>query len=75
MVEKFSIAEVAALRGGLLHGGLDSFQVAEIIKTFIAGHGYGISTETALSAVGRLEATRRDVGSFHRELESLALVM
>ena len=75
MFDKFSIAEVATLLSDPLQGGLDSFQVAEIIKMFIVSHGYGISSEGALDAVNRLESTGRNVASFHRELEALALAM
>ncbi len=32
MGEKFSVAEVAALRNELLTGGLDSFQTAELLN-------------------------------------------
>ena len=45
MGEKFSVAEVAALRNELLQGGLDSFQTAELLKMFLAGRGYGVSPE------------------------------
>ena len=72
---KFSTVEVATLRCNLVNGGLDSFQAAEIIKMFIAAHGYGISPERALDTANRLEATRRNVESFHRELEAVALAM
>ena len=75
MTEKFSVAEVAALRNELLQGGLDSFQTAELLKMFLAGLGYGVSPESALDAVGRIEGANCDVEALHRELESLALVM
>jgi len=55
MGEKFSVAEVAALRSELLQGGLDSFQTAELLKMFLTGRGYGISPETALDAACRIE--------------------
>jgi hypothetical protein len=75
MGDKFSFAEVAILRSHLQSWGLDSFQVAEIVKMFIAEHGYGISSEMAFDAVKRLEGAGPTVESFHRELETLALVM
>ncbi|HKD13148.1 MAG TPA: hypothetical protein VKE71_01265, partial [Candidatus Angelobacter sp.] len=74
MTEKFSVAEVAALRNELLQGGLDSFQTAELLKMFLTGRGYGISPESALDAAGRIESNC-DVEALHKELESLALVM
>ncbi|HLY93191.1 MAG TPA: hypothetical protein VKQ89_08045 [Candidatus Angelobacter sp.] len=75
MGEKFSVAEVAALRNELLQGGLDSFQTAELLKMFLAGRGYGVSPENALDAAGRIESSNCNVESLHKELESLALVM
>ncbi len=75
MGEKFSVAEVAALRNELLSGGLDSFQAAELLKMFLAGRGYGVSRESALDAAGRIESGGCDVEALHKELESLALVM
>ena len=75
MGEKFSVAEVTALRNELLQGGLDSFQTAELLKIFLVGRGYGISPESALDAAGRIEGLHCDVESLHKELETLALVM
>jgi hypothetical protein len=75
MGEKFSVAEVAALRSELLQGGLDSFQTAELLKLFLAGRGYGVSPESALDAAGRIEGAGCDVECLHQELESMALVM
>jgi hypothetical protein len=75
MGEKFSVAEVAALRNDLLQGGLDSFQTAELIKIFLTGLGYGVSPQSALDAVARIESANCDVEALHKELESLALVM
>lgn len=71
MGEKFSVAEVAALRNELLQGGLDSFQTAEVIKTFLSRLGYGISPQSALDAVGRIEGTNCNVDVLHKELEQV----
>jgi len=75
MSEKFSVSEVAALRNELLTGGLDSFQTAELLKTFLAGRGYGVSPESALDAAGRIDCSGCDVEALHKELETIALVM
>ncbi|HEV2990774.1 MAG TPA: hypothetical protein VG759_20215 [Candidatus Angelobacter sp.] len=75
MGDKFSVAEVTALRNELLQGGLDSFQTAELLKMFLVGRGYGISPESALDAAGRIEGMHCNVESLHKELETLALVM
>lgn len=75
MLEKFSIGEVTALRSDLIKRGLDSFQIAEAIKMFVSGHGYGISSETALSAASRIEGPGYNVESLQKELETLVWVM
>jgi len=75
MAEKFSVAEVTALRSELLQSGLDFFQTAEVLKLFLAGRGYGVSPESALDAAGRIEGSGCDVDALHKELENLALVM
>ncbi len=75
MSQKFSVAEVAALRSELLQGGLDYFQTAELLKMFLVGRGYGISPESALDAAGRIGESHCEVEELHKELESLALVM
>lgn len=75
MSGKFSSIEVASLRSDLLHGDLDSFQAACVIKMFITEHGYGISTDRALDAARNFDSSGRDTDLFHRELEALAWVM
>ena len=75
MPGKFSSLEVASLRRDLLHGDLDSFETAQVIKIFVTGHGYGISPDRALDAAVNFDSSGRDVELFHRELESSALVM
>ncbi|HEV2962315.1 MAG TPA: hypothetical protein VG649_10860 [Candidatus Angelobacter sp.] len=75
MPGKFSSIEVATLRSDLLHAELDSFQAAQVIKTFITEHGYGISSDRALDAAVSFDAKGRNMKTFHRELEASALVM
>jgi hypothetical protein len=75
MQEKFSASEVESLRNHLLHDGLDSFQVADAIKVFVAMRGYGISVETARKIASKIENARNSVEFFREGLESLALVM
>lgn len=75
MGEKFSVAEVAALRNDLLQRGLDSFQTAEVITMFLSRLGYGISPQSALDTAGRIEGTNWDVNVLHKELERVALMM
>jgi hypothetical protein len=75
MVERFSVAEMSALRGELLDSGLDSWQAAELLQLFLMGRGYGVSKERALDAAGRVEGSGFSVESLQKELEGLALVM
>jgi hypothetical protein len=73
--EKFSNAEVSALRNDLLQGGLDAFQTAELLQLFLMGRGYGVSSDAALDAAGRVEGSGCSLEAIHKELEGLALVM
>ena len=74
MVEKFSVAELTALRTELLKGSLDSFQVAELFNMFLRGRGYGVSTTDALNAVMSVEGKGCSLEALQSELERLAWV-
>jgi hypothetical protein len=73
--QKFSAAEIAALRTDLLQMGMDHWQAAELLKQFLTGRGYGVSRERAQEAVARLESAHCAVDAMHQELDTLALVM
>ncbi len=74
-VEKFSSTDLSALRSDLLQSGLDSWQAADVISSFLAGRGYGVSTHDARHAASRLESEGCPLDSMQQELEKLALVM
>jgi hypothetical protein len=74
MVEKFSVAELSALRAELLKGGLDSFQAAELFNMFLRGRGYGVSTSEALHAAMNVEGRGCSLEALQTELEKLAYV-
>lgn len=74
MVEKFSIAELSALRTELLKGSLDSFQVAELFNMFLRGRGYGVSPVDTLSTVMGIESKSCSLEALQSELERLAWV-
>lgn len=74
MGDKFNVTEVAALRNELLQGGLDSMQAAEVVRMFLMGHGYGISTDAALDAASRITGGC-SIEAVQQDLENLALVM
>ena len=75
MVERFSTAEMSALRNELLDGGLDNWQAAELLQMFLVGRGYGVSPEAARTAASRVEGAGCSIESLQQELEKLALVM
>lgn len=74
MAERFSDTELSILRGELLQSGLDSWQAAELISSFLSGRGYGVSSHGAREAATRIESVGCSFESMHRELEKLALV-
>ena len=73
--EKFATSDLNALRNDLLQTGLDSFQAAELIASFLNGRGYGVSQEDALAAATRIESERSSAEAMQVELERIALTM
>ena len=74
-VEKFSATDLLALRSELLQSGVDSFQAAEIVSSFLSGRGYGISNHEARSVASRIEVPGTTAEHIQSELERVALVM
>ena len=74
-VEKFPAVELQELRENLLQNGVDSWQAADLISSFLAGRGYGVSRQSARDAVVRFDKTGHSIDSMQQELEKLALVM
>jgi hypothetical protein len=76
MREKFSVTELSALRNDLLQGGMvDSWEAAEVLQVFLMGRGYGVSTQAAIDAAGRVEMAGCSLPVLERELDGLAQVM
>jgi hypothetical protein len=75
MVEKFSLAELSALRNELMQNGLDPWQAAELFHVFLSGRGYGVSSNAAIDAATRVEESGCSIDVLQHELESLAMVM
>jgi len=73
--EKFSAFEVASLRNHLLRCGMDTFEAGDMIKMFVAHHGYAISTEMAREVASKLENNVNNIACFHERLETATLVM
>jgi hypothetical protein len=74
-VEKFPTVELQELRDGLLQNGLDSWQAAELISSFLSGRGYGVSRQSARDAVLRFDGIGHSIDCIQAELEKLAMVM
>ncbi len=74
-IEKFPLAELAGLRTELLQSGVDFWQAADLVRTFLTGHGYGADPTMVREAVLRLEANSCSVECMQNELERVAWVM
>lgn len=74
-IEKFPVAELAGLRTELLQSGVDSWQEADLVTTFLSGRGYGADQAMVREAVVRLEANACNVECMQRELEGVAYTM
>jgi hypothetical protein len=71
-IEKFTASDLAALRNDLLQSGVDSFQAADLVATFLSGRGYGISTDEARGVASKIEGVGCTVESIQEELERVA---
>lgn len=74
-IEKFTPADLSELREELMQSGLDSWQAAELVSSFLAGRGYGVSSQAAMSAASRIESVGCSIQCMQEELEKVALVM
>ena len=72
---KFTGNDVEALRLELFQTGLDAWQAAELISSFLSVRGYGISATTARDAFHRMGSSRCTVQHMHLALEKIALAM
>jgi len=74
-IEKFTATDLSSLREELTQSGLDSWQAAELISSFLNVRGYGVSNHAARGAAVRIESVRFSLNLMQEELEKLALVM
>jgi hypothetical protein len=74
-IERFSATDLSNLRDELTQSGVDSWQAAELISSFLSGRGYGVSNHAARNAASRLEYNRTSLQSIQDVLEKLAFVM
>jgi hypothetical protein len=74
-VERFAEADLNGLREELLQSGLDSWQAADLISSFLTARGYGVSKQDARKAAFRMESIACSLGCLQEELEKIAQVM
>ena len=74
-IEKFPATELSGLREDLLQGGLDSRQVAELIRAFLTERGYGVSFDDARSAATNAEVLFGSLQGMQETLEKVAVLM
>jgi hypothetical protein len=75
MVERFAEADLSGLREDLMKSGLDSWQAADLISSFLASRGYGVSMQDARAAAYRMESVTCSLPCLQKELEKIAQVM
>ncbi len=74
-IEKFPAVELSGLREDLLQAGLDSRQVAELIRGFLTERGYGISFDDARSLATATEVRFGSLQGMQETLEKVAVLM
>jgi len=72
--EKFSVLEIAELRNELVRAGLDARDAAELLRSFLACRGYGVSLEAVRAAAFTVEGSGCSLEVMQRELERIAIV-
>ncbi len=71
----FTVTDLETLRNELLQSGLDSWQAGELVSSFLAVRGYGVSTGEARRVATRIESESCSLECMRQELGRLALVM
>ena len=67
-IEKFTATDLSSLREELMQSGLDSWQAAELISSFLSVRGYGVSNYAARGAASRIESYRCSLQCMQEEL-------
>ena len=73
--ERFPLADLEGLREELLRSGVDSWQAADLIRSYLSGRGYGVSSHAARHVATCLESSRYNMRQMQEEMEKIALVM
>ncbi len=71
----FAVTDLETLRNELLQSGLDSWQAGELVSSFLAVRGYGVSAGEARQVATRIESESCSLECMRKELGRLALVM
>lgn len=71
----FSQMDLESLRSELLQSGLDTWQAGELIRSFLAARGYGVSAGDARTVATRIESASCSLECMRHELGRLALMM
>lgn len=74
-MEQFASTDLVQLRDELFQSGLDFWHVAELIGSFLATRGYGVSHADARSAALSVQLHHGSLPELQAELERLALPM
>jgi hypothetical protein len=71
----FDQTDLETLRSELLQSGLDIWQAGELVSSFLAARGFGVSAGDARSVASRIESESCTLESMRHELGRLALFM
>ncbi len=74
-IEKFPATELSGLREDLFQAGLDSRQVAELIRSFLNERGYGVSFDAARAAAASVAVLFGSLQRMQETLERVAVLM
>jgi hypothetical protein len=71
----FAQQDLVSLREELMRAGLDNWQAGELITSFLAARGFGVSAREARNVAGRIESASCSLDCMRHELSQLALPM
>lgn len=75
LTTNFDSTDLETLRDELLRSGLDLWQAGELVSSFLAARGYGVSAGDARTIATRIEAESCSLDCMQAELGRLALFM
>ncbi len=75
LTTNFDSTDLETLRDELMRSGLDLWQAGELVSSFLATRGYGVSAGDARTIATRIEGESCSLECMRKELGRLALVM